>query len=65
MASNPFDLSVVTKRPVADVVKIEPSQHSLMPPGMINGMSDEELKDLIAYLVSGGNKKHEAFAKNK
>ncbi|MFK7909304.1 MAG: c-type cytochrome [Akkermansiaceae bacterium] len=65
IASNPFDLSAVTKKPAADVVKIEPSQQSLMPPGMIYGMNEDEVKDLIAYLVSGGNKKHEVFAKEK
>jgi hypothetical protein len=34
-----------------------------MPPGMINGMNREELMDLIAYLVSGGNPGHAVFAK--
>jgi len=28
-------------------------------------MSENELKDLMAYLVSGGNKKHKMFAKEK
>jgi putative heme-binding domain-containing protein len=65
VASNPFDLSQVIKKPTSEVLKIEPSQQSLMPPGMIYAMSENELKDLMAYLVSGGNKKHKMFAKEK
>jgi putative heme-binding domain-containing protein len=65
VASNPFDLSQVIKKPVSEVVKIEPSQRSLMYPGMINMMNQEELKDLIAYLKSGGNKKDKVFLKEK
>lgn len=65
IASNPFDLSQVTKKPTSDILKIEPSQTSLMPPGMINTMSEDELKDLIAYLVSAGNKKHQVFTDTK
>lgn len=63
VASNPFDMSKVNKQPAKNVLKIEPSQQSLMPPGMINTMNPEELKDLIAYLLSGGNKKHEVYSK--
>lgn len=63
VASNPFDMSKVNKQPAKNVLKIEPSQQSLMPPGMINSMNSEELKDLIAYLLSGGNKKHEVYSK--
>jgi putative heme-binding domain-containing protein len=65
VASNPFDLSQVTKNPTSEVLKIEPSQQSLMPPGMIYAMSENELKDLMAYLISAGNKKHKMFAKEK
>jgi hypothetical protein len=36
-----------------------------MLPGMINGMNGEELKDLIAYLKSGGNKSHPIFTSAK
>lgn len=61
VAPNPFNFGDLQKKPAHLVEKIEPSQMSMMPAGTINAMNDEELKDLIAYLVSGGNKKHEAF----
>ena len=34
---------------------------SIMFPGLINSLNPEELKDLMAYLVSGGNKEHEVY----
>jgi putative heme-binding domain-containing protein len=61
VAPNPFNFGDLQKKHTHLVEKIEPSQMSMMPAGTINAMNDEELKDLIAYLVSGGNKKHEAF----
>ncbi len=32
-----------------------------MPDGMIGGMNPEELMDLMAYLLSGGNAQHNVF----
>jgi putative heme-binding domain-containing protein len=63
VASNPFDFAQLTKVPAAEVESIEPSHTSLMPPGMINLINAEELKDLMAYLISGGDKKHKVFGK--
>jgi putative heme-binding domain-containing protein len=36
---------------------------SLMPPGLINVLTKEEILDLLAYIESGGNDKAPAFAK--
>ena len=33
----------------------------MMPPGLINTLNKDELLDLIAYLVSGGNANDKAF----
>ena len=63
VAVNPFDMNEVKKAPADQVERVGFSQASLMPPGMINGMNREELMDLIAYLVSGGNPGHAVFAK--
>jgi len=32
-----------------------------MLPGMINRLNEDELKDLMAYLISGGNKDNKVF----
>jgi putative heme-binding domain-containing protein len=46
-----------------DSVEIKPSTISQMPVGLIDTLNEEELKDLIAYLQSGGNKKAAQFRK--
>ena len=64
VASNPFDLNQLTKAPADQVDNIEFSQTSIMPPGMISAMNRDELMDLMAYLLSGGNPNHGAFKAN-
>ena len=63
LVTSAFDPSQVKKIPAGDVKKVEPSAISMMPPGTIHGMNREELMDLMAYLVSGGNPKHAVFKK--
>ena len=63
IASNPFDLNQLQKTPVDKVESIEFSNVSIMPPGMIAGMNRDELMDLMAYLLSGGNAEHRVFRK--
>lgn len=61
LASNPYNLGALNKIDPQKVKSIKPSNTSLMPPGTIFGMNKNELKDLIAYLISGGNRRHEVF----
>ena len=61
IASNPFDLNQVEKVPGEEIESISYSQISAMPDGMIGGMKPEELMDLMAYLLSGGNAQHKVF----
>jgi putative heme-binding domain-containing protein len=46
-----------------DVASIGPSTVSPMPPGLLNMMQKEEIMDLVAYVLSGGDPKHDAFRK--
>jgi putative heme-binding domain-containing protein len=46
-----------------DVVSTKGSKLSMMPPGLINSMNAEELKDLIAYFVTQGNPRHKMYKK--
>ncbi len=62
VASNPFDLNQITKAPVNQVEGIRFSEVSIMPEGMISGLNRDELMDLMAYLLSGGDPQHKAFA---
>jgi hypothetical protein len=43
------------------MTSIEPSPISMMPPSLINTMNKEDILDLLAYLISGGDRKHELF----
>ncbi len=61
VAANPYDFGELTRSPIGDVVSVVPSQVSMMPPATIALMNAAELADLIAYLVSGGDPKHEVF----
>jgi putative heme-binding domain-containing protein len=45
------------------IVKKEASPVSLMPPGIITTLTQDEILDLLAYLQSGGNDQAPAFAK--
>jgi hypothetical protein len=46
-----------------EVKSIEPSKVSPMPPGLLNLMREDEVMDLLAYILSGGDRNHSAFKK--
>ncbi|MBL8750192.1 MAG: DUF1080 domain-containing protein [Planctomycetes bacterium] len=46
--------AAVVRVPGADVAKVERSPLSPMPAGLVNGMSAGELRQLLAFLLSGG-----------
>jgi putative heme-binding domain-containing protein len=53
--ANPFMPDEKVRVPAAVVTARKPFATSLMPPGLINSLNPEELQDLLAYLLSGGN----------
>jgi len=60
------DLTDPNKRVTIDRNSIEElivSKTSPMPTGLFNRMTKDEILDLIAYLISGGNSGHEYFQK--
>jgi len=61
VAQNPFTPDVHQKVAKKDVVSTQYSTVSVMLPGLINGLNPEELKDLIAYLMAGGNKNNPVY----
>jgi putative heme-binding domain-containing protein len=46
---------------IAEIKQRAPFAVSMMPPGMINSLNADELLDLIAYAMSGGNRADKAF----
>ena len=61
IATNPFNFGEIRKTPMDKVEGVELSQLSMMPPGTIFAMNQDELMDLVAYLISAGNRKHKVF----
>jgi putative heme-binding domain-containing protein len=61
VSQNPFSPQTLRELAKADVLSTKLSKVSLMLPGLTNRLNDEEVKDLIAYLVSGGNKDHQVY----
>lgn len=54
ISQNPFASNDLRKIPKKDVTSKRYSQESIMYPGLINSLNTQELKDLMAYLKSGG-----------
>ena len=55
--------STITNVKAEDIKSIEPSPVSMMPAGLLNMMSKDDILDLLAYLISGGDPDHELFKK--
>jgi len=58
------DLSDPNQRVNVDrktVESIEPSKVSMMPPHLLMMLTKEEILDLVAYILSGGDENHRAF----
>jgi len=65
ISQNPFAATVLKEVKKSDVLRTRNSDVSAMPPGLINRLNNEELKDLIAYLKSGGNPQDSVFTGKK
>jgi len=63
VSQNPYAPDIIRTIPKSEVISMKMSSVSLMPPGTINRLSDDEVKDLLAYLISGGNAENELFTK--
>jgi putative heme-binding domain-containing protein len=61
LAENVFDLTKLTKIPRDKISDMEDSPVSIMPPGLINGSTSEEISDLVAFLISGGDSGNRMF----
>ena len=61
---NPFSPDEIREIPKSEVRRVSLSKVSMMLPGMINRLNGEELKDLIAYLIAGGNENNPVYDKN-
>lgn len=61
--TNPFAPDVTVPIENKDIKGRKDYPVSMMPPGLINALNEDELKDLLAFLLSGGNAQDRMFAK--
>jgi putative heme-binding domain-containing protein len=62
IATDPRNPTSVTRIPADDVDEVLPSKTSMMPQGLLDTLTEDEVLDLMAYLESGGNPKAPQFA---
>ena len=60
---DPEDASKVQKIAKSDITSNEPSKTSVMPGGLLNSLSKNEVLDLLAYLLTRGNPDDPVFEK--
>ncbi|CAH0996135.1 hypothetical protein EMA8858_02265 [Emticicia aquatica] len=65
VSQNPYSPEVLIKIPKKNVASSKLSAVSTMLPGLINSLNEEELKDLVAYLMAGGKENHPIFEAKK
>ncbi|MBD2699567.1 c-type cytochrome [Spirosoma sp. BT702] len=61
ISQNPFAPDQLRKLAKKDVTSKKYSTESVMLPGLINSLNPEELRDLVAYLKSGGNQSNDVY----
>ena len=63
IATSPLDPSQTTLVKKADITTTAPMKVSVMPPGLLNRLNQDEVLDLVAYLIAGGREQDPMFAK--
>ena len=64
LSANPLDKNVkVVEIDKQDIDEREESKVSIMPEGLLNTMTRNEILDLLAYIISGANPEHPAYRK--
>jgi putative heme-binding domain-containing protein len=65
VSQNPFMPDNLIELSKAEVTSKKLSHISLMPPLLLNRLSGEELKDLIAYMIAAGNESHTVYTSSR
>ena len=62
---NAYDPNQSVTLAAADIVGREDSPISIMPPRLLNRLNGEEVLDILAYLISGGDPEHKCYTGEK
>lgn len=60
--TNMFDPSALAEIQRSEIELMQPANSSMMPDALLDRLTEDEILDLVAYLKSGGNPDHPAFA---
>jgi putative heme-binding domain-containing protein len=63
VSTNAFSPTLRTMIKKDQIIKEQDSPVSPMPSGLVNRLNEKELSDLLAFLVSGGDKNHQVYEK--
>ncbi|MFT5524979.1 MAG: putative heme-binding domain-containing protein [Pirellulaceae bacterium] len=61
VVTNPGDITNVTEVKKSDILSRVNSKTSIMPTGLVDTLNEEQILDLMMYVLSGGNPGHIAF----
>ena len=64
VATNMLDPGNFINLKRSDIIDMKPSKASMMPSGLLDTLTEEEIFDLLVYLQSGGNPKSDRYALN-
>jgi putative heme-binding domain-containing protein len=65
VSTDMLDPNLLVEVRQGDVESIVPSKVSMMPEGLIDTLTRDEILDLVAYLYSRGNRNHPMFRRGK
>jgi putative heme-binding domain-containing protein len=63
VATSPMQPNDLTLIKTSDILSTRPYEMSTMPPGLINGLNEDELRDLTAFILAAGNSQSPMFKK--
>ena len=59
--TNMLDPNAITNVKRGDIESMEPSKVSMMPPALLSTLKEDDVLDLLAYLLSAGDPENELF----
>lgn len=62
ISPNALKSTVTRNLPNADIVSVTLLPVSSMPPGLLNALNEDEVLDLLAYIMAGGHYEHALYA---
>lgn len=62
VSQNPYAPHILKEIPKKDVSSFKLAEVSVMPPATVNVLNEDELKNLIAYLMAGGDENNDVYS---